>query len=319
MALVSIYNKSTMLEAQRAEGYDVGSMGEFARNHALIDNIPFFVANKGDHNRQVQVDRLPTPSWGQLNGSIATGAGGRSSIDEPVKFMQLESQVDVRQMQAMAPEIARAYRDSEDEIIMEACMAGAESALFYGNDGSSPDTIRGFSQRRASLGTYCIGAGGSTSGSMMSAYLIQPGKLGVHFIYSPGSQPGIRNQDMGKQRVASADGNGDFYAFCRLFEFWGGIVIRDNRSLVRFPNIISGHPLTANLVIQALNNMRNGGAGSILVVPREVKTELDQAVLDKSNAAVSFSEIEGYGRVTHVVGVPIALSDDLLSNEATVS
>jgi hypothetical protein len=320
MALITSYNKVTLAEAQRSEGYDPGSLGELARDNAFLDNIPFYPTNKGLYNKQVQADRLGAGAFGAINGSIPTGASGTSTIEEPVKLFNMESQVDVRLLQGLTPEQARATRDSQDEMNMAGVLDGAEDAIVSGNDGSTPDSLRGLMLRRASLSAFCLSMGGSTSGSMSSAFLIQIGRRGFHFAYPPGTKPGVTSTDKGEQKVTSADGNGSFYAWCRLFEFWCALVLRDNRALIRIPNIdTSTYKLTADKVITARNVLPSQGRDSILFVNRTVKTYLDLAAYNKTNAAVGFKDIEGYGAVTHVGGTPVALSDAITFTETTVS
>jgi hypothetical protein len=320
MALLTSCNKVTLAEAQRSEGYDPGSLGELARDNAFLDNIPMFPTNKGMHNKQVQADRLGAGAFGSLNSAIPGGASGTSTIEEPVKLFNMESKVDARLLAGLMPEQARSTRDSQDEMNMAGVLDGVEDALVAGNDGSSPDSIRGLMLRRATLGSHCLNMGGSTSGGMASAFLIQMGKRGFYLAYPPGTKPGLTSKDMSLQRVASEDGLGDYYAWCRLFEFWAAMVLRDNRALIRIANIDTGtYKLTADKVIEARNKLPSMGRDAILFVNRTVKTYLDLAAYNKVNVAVGFKDIEGYGSVTHVGGVPVALSDALPFTDVTVA
>jgi hypothetical protein len=319
MALITAYNNVTLAEAQRSVGWDPGSLGELQRRYAFTDNVPWYPTNRGLTNRQVQADRLPSITAGKLNGSIGTGAGGRSVIEEPVKLYQLESHVDERLLKGMTAEQAQATRDSEDEMIMEGCLGGVEGKVIYGNDGSSPDDLRGLALRRPSIGTYCLNMGGTASGSMCSAWLIELGRKGFHFGYPPGTVPGLTSEDKGLQRVASVDGAGDYYAWCRLYEFWGAVILRDNRALIRIANIGSATPLTADKVIEGRNILPGMGRDAALFVNRSTKTAIDKAAYNKTNLSITTAELPGYGAVSYIGGVPVLLSEAILDTDTTVS
>lgn len=322
MALLTAYTKYTLAQAQKAEGWDSGSLGELQKLYSILDEVPWFPTTHGLTNKQVQAARLAAGSFVTINGSIATGASDTAVIEEPVKLYQMESQVDERLMQGVTPEQARAIRDSQDEMNMMGVLGGFEGAIINGNDGSSPDSLRGWELRRPSLGTYCIGCGASGSGTLQSAYLIQVGKRGFHFAYPGGTRPGLTSRDKGLQRVTSADSNGDFYAWCRLFEVWGAMVLRDNRALIRFANIdpaSSSNTVTPDRVIAGRNKLPDMGQDAVLFVSRDVKTTLDQAAYNKTNLAITTSELPGYGAITMVGGVPVRLSEAILTDESTVS
>lgn len=324
MALTVASTRMTLAEAQRAEGWDPGSLGELQKNYSIIDTIPWYPTTHGLMNRQVQADRLPAGAFSMINGAIPTGSGGKSVIEEPVKLFQMESQVDERLFQGVTPEQARAIRDSEDEMAMEGVLSGFEGAIINGNDGSAPDSLRGWEARRPALATgLCIGCGATGSGTLESAYMVQVGRKGFHFAYPSNSgRPGIKTTDKGLQRVASPDGTGDFYAWCRLIEVWGAMVLRDNRSLIRFANIDSTsatNTLTADRIITGRNQLPGMGTDAFVFVSRNVKTQLDQAAYNKTNLAITIGQLDGYGAVTMVGGVPVKLSEAILDDESTVS
>lgn len=322
MALLTAYTKYTLAQAQKAEGWDSGSLGELQKLYSIIDEVPWFPTTHGLTNKQVQASRLASGAFVTINGSISTGASDTAVIEEPVKLYQMESQVDERLMQGTTPEQARAIRDSEDEMNMMGVLGGFEGAVINGNDGSAPDSLRGWELRRPSIGTYCLSCSATGSGTLESAWLLQVGKRGFHFAYPGGTRPGLTTRDKGLQRVSSADGAGDYYAWCRLFEVWGAMVLRDNRAMIRYANIDSTsatNTLTADRVIQGRNLLPDMGSDAVLFVSRNVKTQLDQAAYNKTNLAITTSELPGYGAVTMVGGVPVRLSEAILDDESTVS
>lgn len=316
MALITQNSRYTLAEATKAAGYDAGSLGELQKAHGILDELPFFPNTHGLKNRQVQAVALPNMSAGMINGAIASGQGRAEPIEEPTKLYELESIVDTRLLQGV--DNPTEVRDSQDEMVMEGCLQGAESKIIFGNDLTTPDDIRGLAARRPSLGTYCLGMGGSGS-TLSSAYLVMPGKKGLYLGYPGGTRPGISSQDMGKQRVTAASGSGQHWAWIRLYQFFASMILRDPRALIRLANIDSSHAITADKILEARGLTPLMGSGCVLFVNRDVQVQIDKAAYNKTNLEFSLGEVEGYGVITRVGGMPVRMSDALTASESTVS
>jgi len=61
-----------------------------------------------------------------------------------------------------------------------------------------------------------------------------------------------------------------------------------------------------------------GGSNAVLFVPPSVYGQIEAAAWDKGNASITISEIEGFGLLPRIVGIPVRPWDAISENESAV-
>lgn len=326
MAGLSAYATMNLVEAVKRKDFDNlgASLGELAQLIDILDVMPWLKATHGLMNRQFQGSRLGSGTFSRANQPIPTISSTGDMIEEPVKLYEGESQIDERILQGVDDPLA--VRDSEDGLNMEGAFQDWAYNLLYGNDGTAPDNFYSMSMRRAALTGYApyVFSGGAAA-NVSDAWLMELSPNTLCLVYPSNSgTPGFHNEDRGRQRVTSPTGTGQNYAWCRLFQIWAGIVLRNNRALIRYTNLAtSGASNTFSItdfVRFGKNQLQNFGRNAFLFVNRTIKGQIEaQAYRDTANGALTVQAIEGYGPVTFVAGIPLRMHEGIPTNLTALS
>jgi hypothetical protein len=143
-------------------------------------------------------------------------------------------------------------------------------------------------------------------------------------IYNKAGSPGIKNEDKGLQRVPADDGSGFFYAWIRHYQITGNMVATSNRHFMRMANIdptpgaASGR-FNPDLLIEGMIPYLEDPRSAVLFVTRSVWGQINKALYDKSNISYTRREIEGYGPVPEIMGIPVRPWDAISQNESQVA
>lgn len=324
MSTLSSYASMTLAEANKRAGYDDAAsvLGELQKQIDVLDLMVWKPSTHGEYNKQFQATRLGTGSFAKANAPLTTISSSGDIIPEPVKLYEGESQVDERVLKGTQDPYA--VRDSEDMMNLEGAFQDWAFNLFYANEGDTPDAFKSLARRRASLSTYCKGAGG-TGSDLTSAWTLEISPAGLHLAYPKNSgTPGFKNEDRGRQRVTAPTGTGQLYAWCRLYEIWAALVLRNERALIRYCNIESAG--TSNIfsisdyIRYVKNNLASGGRNAYCFVNRTLKGQIEsQAYTDVKNGALQVKDIEGYGPVTFIAGVPLRMHEGITDTESALT
>lgn len=328
MATLTSYGSMTLAEVAKREHYDDAEavLGELQQAIDLLQEIPWFTSTHGLVNKQAQATRLGSGAWGEVNAPVGTISSGTTVVDEPVKLYEGDSVIDERVFAGALD--AYKVRDSEDTLNLEGLMQAWLSDLIYLDPGDNVNALRGFWSRRATLSslTYpsrinCWGNSG-TGSDLCSLMLAEFGKKGLYLAYPGNMKAGFLNEDRGRWRTTAPTGTGQFWAWIRHYEIWAALVLRNERALQRIANIEnqgSSNIFTPSIFIKAKNNLPSMGTNAIAFGNRVLKSQIENDAYAKANAAYSISDIEGFGPVARVAGVPVRLCEALLETESQVS
>lgn len=321
---VILHNNAIMslAEANKRAGYDRnrGFLLELEKKHHALDVIPFLPANNNAFHSYQKAVTLGSGEWRVLNeGRVAT-RGTMESVTTAVQIFGAESNVsdDVLQV-ADSPADAR---DSENLLIAHGLVNQFFDALIN-SDGSNPKAMKGFQFFRDKIGSYCLDAGGVTSGGkkLTSIYLIQPGEYGLNCRYNPkltGGADGIglKIKDEGSVWVNDANGR-QMKIWKTTYDMTAGLELRQEESLIRLANVDPTADFNSGLFIDAMNLLPDSGDGAVALCPRPIYAQLMKYAEAKLSNNFTVEIIENFGKIVRVFGIPFIREDAIRTDLST--
>jgi hypothetical protein len=322
MGTITAYSPMNLAEVQKRAGYDNSAavIGELSKRNDFLMDVPWYPSSHGAYHKYLQATRLGDGTFGKANGPVAVIASQAEEMTEPTKLYEGDSPVDDRLLIAATDPMK--VRDSEDALNLEGLIQGWIDKLIYGNEITTPDGFKGFSRRRPKLATYCVGGGG-TGSDLTSMYLFEFGPAGFYLAYPEGAgTPGMKNEDRGRNYIAAPTGTGNYWAWVRHYEIWAALVLRDERAMLRYANIESAgssNIFSPTTFITLKNKLPSMGTNAVAYANRTLKAQIEADAYNKSNASYSISDIEGFGPVARVAGVPVRVMEGLLDTETAIT
>jgi hypothetical protein len=321
MGTISANLAMTWAEAHKRQGFDelAAVLGELAQQNDFMDECPWHPSTHGAYNKQLQGSRLGKGAFTMLNGPVPAITSGTEEITEPVKMYEADSMVDERAL--LGVKDAYVVRDSEDGLNLAGIIQDWLYNLIYSDLGDTPDSLKSFTKRRPKLLVNRVWGAGGTGSDVTSLWLFEFSKRGLYLVHG-NDNAGLTNEDRGKWRVPVPVGTGQMWAWLRHFAIWAGIVLRDDRALLRMANIESAG--SANIFDPAVfitmkNRLPSVGRNAVAFVNRDVKGQLDNQAYAKTNIFYSLREIENYGPITFIADVPVRMMEAILSTETAIT
>jgi hypothetical protein len=288
----------------------------------ILDDMLWVQGNLPTGHRTTVRTGLPSVVWRKLNYGTQPSKSTTRQVDDTCGMLTALSQIDKALLALNGNDAA--FRLSEEAPFLEAMNQEFLSQLWYGDTDTNPEKILGFANRYPTLSTSnVINAGGSGS-DVTSMWLVCWGANTCHGTFPKGSKAGINQQDYGEELVSDSQSPAGQYPAARTWWEWhSGLVVRDWRYIVRICNIEStgsSNIITPNLMAQAWRKLptRNVMSGKLVFYCNStVLTQLDEALMDKSNAAFTIKEIFGQP-VTHFWGIPVRQCDSILNTETAL-
>lgn len=279
---------------------------------------------------------LPTTYWRLMNQGVPTSKATSAQVTEACGSLSSRSEIDAKIVKLNGN--SAQYRLNESRPFMEAMSQEFASTLFYGS-ASNPEEFVGFSNRfndlSANNADNIISAGGSGSDNT-SIYLVGWGDNEVYGVFPKGSSAGLDHKDLGEIDAFDSSNN-RFRAFADLYEWDGGLVVKDWRNVVRIANVdvsdlqgLTGtQAITASTSIikamaRAIDRIPNlSGVNPAFYVNRTVASYLRLIALDKSSSVVTIEPaLNQFGKEIHqlrFLGIPVGINDALTNAESQVS
>ena len=321
MSTLTSYANMTLTEAYKRAGYDsqAAVIGELMKRNDFLAACPWYPASDGIFHKHLQATRLGVGAFGKANAPISSVSSTADEVVEPIKIYEGNSVIDERVLRTAKDKMKA--RDSEDAMNLEGMLQNWIYNLMYNNDTTTPDGFKGLAQRRASLNTYCVGGNG-TGSDLTSMWLFEFGPTGFNLRYSENGTPGMLNEDRGRQLVTAPTGTGQMWAWVRYYAIIAAMELRDQRAMLRYANIEtagSSNTFASSTFIGLKNKLPNLGRDAVAFANRTLKSQIEVLAYDKSNANYSIMEIENFGPVARVVGVPVLMMEALLDTETALT
>lgn len=318
MSVIVSTQAMNIVEAHKREGYkdSASFLAELAKKNDLLNVAPWYHASNALFHKFTTASRLGKGDFVTVNGGIPIISSSADPKIERIASYQGDSIVDDKLLKTAVN--AAKVRDSEDVANTEGFVQDWISKLIYGND--PVDGLKGFAARRSGLDSkYTWGAGGNAS-TNSSLWMFEFGERGFNFRYPKGSSPGIKMEDKGQQYLSAPDGNGNMWAWVRHFEIYAGMELKNEKAMLRLANIEStGSTIPFKTMIQMKNQLPNVGRDAVIFTNRTIHGIIEAELFDKTNLALSVSDVEGYGPVVRFSTIPILMMEAILDTESTLS
>lgn len=304
----------------------------------IMTDFVMMECNQGTKHTHSIRTGLPSVSWGALYEGIPQSKSTVQQVDDTTGFVEALSTVDQRVLD-LAGANRLMVRLQESRSFIESMSQELVKAFFYHNPATDARLPKGLGARYGVKGTS--GAGnqivdaGGTGSDNTSIWIVTWGADGVTALYPQGTNAGITQQDMGRQRVTDEAGN-PYYVEEEMFRTHMGFAVKDWRHVVRVANIDVSDMQVGSVAlydflrtayykmhsrrIQKVADQRNPGR-SVIYCNRDVLEALDRLATN-AGASDNFvrlhhTEVEGK-EVLAYRGIPIRETDALLNTEARV-
>ncbi|MFA7504285.1 MAG: major capsid protein [Burkholderiaceae bacterium] len=299
-------------------------------NEILFD-MPWIEGNLPTGHRSTIRTGIPEPTWRKLYGGVQPTRSTTTQVTDNCGMLEAYAESD-KALADLNGNTA-AFRLSEERPHIEGMSQELAKTLFYGNEGTLPESFTGFAPRFndrtpsvAASADNVIHGGGSGSDNT-SIWLVVWGEQSVHGIYPKGQQAGLSMKDMGEVTIENADGQGGRMQAYRSHYKWNcGLTVRDWRYIVRIANIDisdltkdaqSGADLL-DLIAQAFEQVPSLSVGRpVLYCNRTIKSFLRRQQKNSKNVQISMEQVLGR-RVMVLDEVPVRRCDAILNTEALV-
>jgi hypothetical protein len=334
MATLSVVNPTLADVAKRLDpGGAIDKIVEILNlTNEVLEDAPFIEGNLPTGTRTTTRTGIPAPTWRKLYGGVQPVRSTTVQVTDNCGM--LENYAEVDKALADLNGNTAAFRLSEELPIIEGINQEFVSTLFYGNEGTKPESFTGLAPRYNSLSTATAQSAdnvlsGGGSSNLTSVWLICWGPQTVNMIYPKGSKAGLITEDKGPVTIENVDGaNGRMEAYRTHYKWDVGLCVRDWRYAVRIANI-DVTALTKNaatgadlidLIAQAIELLPALSMGNpVFYANRKIRSFLRRQITNKVAAATLTMDMVAGKRVLAMDGIPFKRVDKLLNTETQVS
>lgn len=308
-----------------------------SQQNEILEDIVWKEANQPTSHVVTIRTGLPAVYWRAYNAGVPSSKSTTAQITEPCAMLEARSHIDAKLLQLNGN--SAAFRLSEESPFIEAMNQEMTGKLFNGNVGVDMKTFSGLATRYSSTSAgnggnvILAGGGGSDNASM---YLVVWGEQTVFGTFPKGSKAGLASRDLGEESVQ--DGSGNWYQAARsLFQWDGGLVVKDWRYVVRIANIdvsdwvgVTGSQASTastnliKLMMRAIARIPNFNMGrAAFYTNRSIQEGLMIQALEKSSNALGIKQaLTQFGTTMNqleFMGIPVRRVDQLGIAETLVS
>lgn len=331
MAVLGITNPTLGDLAKRLDpGGAIDSIVEILKQtDEVLEDMVWKEGNLPTGHRSTIRTGIPEPTWRKLYGGVQPTKSGTAQVTDNCGM--LEDYAEVDKALADLNGNTAAFRLSEDSAHIQGFAHKLASTVFYGNEGTLPESFTGLAPRfnatTAESGENIVLGDGSGSDNT-SVWLVVWGEETVCGIYPKASKAGLQMNDKGQVTIENADGaNGRMEAYRTHYRWDCGLTVKDWRYVVRVANIdvsnltkdaATGSDLV-DLMVQAMELVPNLSMGkSAFYVNRTVRSFLRRQMKNAKNVNLTLETVAGK-RVLMFDEVPVRRCDSILLTEAAVS
>ena len=347
-----VQNNPTLSDLAKLRDPD-GGAAQVAR---IMDEVneglhyfPFMEGNLPTGHQSTILAGIPEATWRSYYKGVSPTTGQRVQVVDNCGMLEAYGIVDKALLERAASPMA--FRLEEDMDHIEGISQQLMEGLIYGNEANDPDRITGLAPRYSSL-TAASGRnivnGGMASGQSdgRSIWLVVGGNSTITGIVPKGSTAGIQVEDRGQQTISETSSDvgasGKKYeAMVTHYKVDAGLAVRNWKYAVRICNLdASVNGLASaqvavqwkdgafendmanlpDLMAQATDLIPSMGRGRpFWMMTRQTKTLLRRQLSAQVRESTLTMENVGGTRVTNFDGIPIAVVDQMHTDEARIT
>lgn len=335
MVLLSAANPTLLDLARRLDpdGRIANVVELLNMTNEILEDMTWQEGNLLTGHRTTVRTGIPAPTWRKMYGGVQPTKSTTAQVTDNTGMLEAYAEVD-KALADLNGNTAE-WRLSEELPHIEGMNQEIAETIFYGNEGSAPETFTGLSPRFNALtgaanSENVINAGDAT-GNLGSIWLCVWGPNTGFGIVPKGSTAGLQVEDKGQVTIENVDGAGGRMEAYRTHYRWdAGLTIRDWRYFVRIANIdrdtllvnpvVGTDVVLADLMFQAVERVPNLTAGrAVFYMDRTIRTKLRQQLSYGTKSSVLTVEMQGGVPIMSFQGIPIRRVDALAVDETVVA
>lgn len=320
--------KNTMPDGSIA---DVAEM--MSQLNEMLAYLPFVEGNLTTGHQDTVRTGLPTAAYRQLNAGTPMSKSTEAQLVEQCAIMDEFAEADSKLVR-MAKDPGK-YRLNNGRGKIEAMTQKFARTFWYGNSAVVKEEFDGLAPRFSSLAAAnaqnIVVGGGSVNAQQTSIWIMAlQAEQTLFGIVPRGSTAGLKHEDKGEVTLETANGvaGNRLDVFRDKYSWDHGIFMKDWRYVVRVPNI-DVPALVANatpadiqlLIFKAMERLQSTNVGRLIIVCNRTVREM-WGVQNRSavgaGGGLTWETVDGK-RVRMFDGIPVLISDQLLSTEDVVS
>ncbi len=324
-----------LIKSQDPDGKAAKIVEVLQRNCPLMQYLPFQQGNLDTGHRVTVETAIPSIGYVAFNEGVESGKYETGQFDEQCGMMEGKSTLDCKLFDLNGGD---AYRTQYDMRILRSFQYEIETGMFYNSTATSPKRWNGLAPRYNSLPSASIpfssqvvdsSVAGGSGNDQTSMWLVHFSPQTVFAIVPKGQGAGLQTSNMGVQMVPDAAGN-TYRAYQTVWNWNVGLVVADGEAVVRIANIDTGSIVgTGQLLIDDMDTAWFRMPARIKNAPGRMAWFANRTCAEylhkqaKTSVAASTLSIKDdliTGReMTHYMGVPILLADQILNTEAPIA
>jgi len=307
------------------------------KRNPILQDLPMVEGNLDTGHQITNRAALPAPTYRRINQGYASTKSTTDQVIESCSLLESRSEIDVEHPGIKAG--GAGFRDSEDTAFVQGFNNEIARGIFYNSPLTAIEQFQGLTPR------LDVTSGNPASGQIIKAYtatnndqasiwLIGFGPSTVYGFFPRGSSGGFSMEDMGKMLVDSSATRLDasaaglkFFAWVSRFVWRMGLAVADYRYVARVCNldqsVIAGLGFAGEVGIalameDALAAIFDQDSVNLrFYMNRTTYSQLNKQLMGKSANLLEWINMGGK-RIPAFLGVPIRVTDALLSTESPV-
>lgn len=292
-----------------ANARDLGA-SDLLNDAPLIKVLYATTASNGTSHKYLKKTGAPTVGFRAIGAGRENSASADTTVTVDLKYLDADFALDVA--------YCKGYKGGVESAIAKEAQASLRAAMFEFEKQVLNGGTGGFDGLATNLNALSnakvVNAGGTTAATGSSIYLIRstPDETGVAAVIGNDGNIAVGDSSL----IQLQDGTGKHYAaYLTTIGAWLGMQVGDAHSVVRIANVTedSGKGATDSLIYSAIARFPASKQPTHIVMNRR---SLEQ--LRKSRTATNATGAPA-PRPVDVDGIPIIVTDAILSTEALVS
>lgn len=321
------------LKAQDPDGTPARIAEVLQRACPLMQYLTFQAGNLDTGHRVSIETALPSIGYVSFNEGVESGKYENGQFDEQTGMMEAKSELDCKLFDLNG---GVNYRAKYDMKILRSFQNEIETGMFYNSTATSPKRWNGLGPRYNALSGQPYSSqvvdssvAGGTGNDQTSIWLVHFSPDTVFGIVGKGQGSGLQTHNMGVQMVPDAAGN-TYRAYVTVWNWTVGLVVADGEAVVRIANVDTGSIVgSGQLLIDDMDTAWFRLPTRVKKIPGRIAWFMNQTCAEylhkqaKSSVAASTLSIKTDlitgQELTHYMGVPILVSDQILNTEAPIA